>query len=205
MSDSNNNFVTWVPSKRALETGFPVGVDPTKDYNLAKDRIPSDALYIMVTRAYRHMLNNEAASATLAAKEAAEKKNEPFDLVNSLHEWRVDKINEIYENRLGMRQPAADQTPTDPVMEEAEKRAFDVIATHVKKQGGTFPYTVLNARSRAWVHTGRNQTMQELIEQLLTTKRGVAIVEKARATIAEREAQVASLTQGEEAPWDDAA
>jgi hypothetical protein len=179
--------ITWVPSKKAIAAGFPVGINPAVDYNMETSSIPTVSMEVMATRAYRHMLNNEAASAALNAKEAAEEKNEAFDSVQWLHAWRMDKRNEILEGKLGLRQPS-EAVIVDPVEREANDRAFDVIAQYVAKQGHTFPYTVRNARSLAWTDS-EGTTMADLITRLLTTtKRGAAIVEKAKATVAEREA-----------------
>jgi hypothetical protein len=184
--------ITWVPSKKAIDAGFPAGVNAAVDYNMETAAIPDVSKEVLITRAYRHMLNNEAASAALSAKETAEKKNEAFDSVAFLHDWRVSKRQEVLEGKLGLRQPS-ETIIVDPVEREANDRAFEVIAQYVTKQGYTFPYTVRNARSLAWTDSD-GTTMADLITRLLTTtKRGAAIVEKAKATVAEREADKAEV------------
>ena len=183
-------MLTWVPSKKAIEAGFPPNVNPLVDYNIDETKIPETSRVVMLTRALRHMYNNEATSAKLlaedaAAKEAKEKGTEStFDAVAFLHKWRTDQIAKILNGELGMRAASAEPV-LDPVDREAQDRCFDAIRTFVLNKGGTFNYTVRNARSLAWKDQD-GKTMQELIDLLLTKKRGKEIYAQAVLTVKER-------------------
>jgi hypothetical protein len=190
-------MLTWVPSKKAIEMGFPPNVNPLVDYNIDETKIPDASKLVMLTRALRHMHNNEATSAKIAAEDAANKEAKEkgvastFDPVAFLHKWRMDQIAKILNGELGMRQASAEPV-LDPVDREAQDRCFDAIREYVLQKGGTFTYTVRNARSLAWKDMDGN-TMQELIDLLLTKKRGKEIYAKAVETVAARKASAESV------------
>jgi hypothetical protein len=191
MSDNGNKFelIRWVPSKKALEAAaFPPNVDPHKDYNIKWADCPEQTRYVGTQRTFRHAMNNEAVSSMLANKAAAEKKNEAFDPVAYLHQYRLDTMAEFVEGRLGIREPsAAAEATLSPLDKEIRDRAFDEVREYIINKGGTFNYTVANARSLAWKNAD-GETMQSLIDRFVnSTKRGKALVAKAEQTIAERE------------------
>lgn len=184
-------MLTWVPSKKAIEMGFPANVNPLVDYNIDETKVPDASKLVMLTRALRHMYNNEATSAKLLAEEKAAKEAKEkgvastFDAVTFLHNWRKDQMQKILDGELGMRAASAEPV-LDPVDREAQDRCFDVIREFVIQKGGTFTYTVRNARSLAW-KDAEGKTMQELIDLLLTKKRGKAIYAQAVLTVQARQ------------------
>jgi hypothetical protein len=188
-------MITWVPSKKAVELGFPAGVNPLVDYNIDDAAIPDATKVVMLTRALRHMYNNEATSAKIAAEDVAAKEAKEkgvastFDAVTFLDKWRRDQMAKILAGELGMRAASAEPV-LDPVDREAQDRCFDVIREFVLSKGGVFNYTVRNARSLAWKDADGN-TMQDLIDLLLTKKRGKAIYAQAVETVAARQASAA--------------
>ena len=200
--------VTWVPSKKAIEGGFPAGVDPNTAYNMPYSEVHEDSAQAGFNRWYRHRMNNEAYSAMLSGESTAKEKNESFDRVSFLHDYRIRSMNEIREGKVGLRAPS-EAVITDPVEEEANNRAFDYIKTWLNKTygDGTFTYARRDARSLKWANK-EGQTLADLIARLLSTekptKRGTEIWAKARETIAAREAEKAGVSD-EENPFEDAA
>lgn len=185
--------ITWVPSKKAVEEGsaLPEGISASF-FDLDTAKIPEASSTIMLTRAYRHMLNNEAASAWLAEKGRRDEKNEdtsPAARLDYVHAWRVGKRDDILNGKLGMRE-ASEPVVTDPVELEAKLIAFGKVRAHVLNQNGNFPYTVMNARSLAFDVQGKK--VSDWIAALIdpATPRGAKIWADAKENVDKRNASV---------------
>jgi len=208
--------LSWVPSKKALEKLSKLGVTLPDDY-AAKYNIPASpkfndgevpfvSLLTLATQGYRHGMNNVIASAVLSARDQAEEKNtlEDFDPSQVAHDKRMEYITKILRGELGIR------TPSDVIVEtelekEARDRTFEFVKKHLETQGATFNYKNRDKRSLAW-ETGNTlpddepETVGTLIDKILgegnytkPTKRGREIWAKAEETLAQREAEKASV------------
>lgn len=175
--------ITWVPSKKAIDAGNVPTDYSVYDIDTSLEPIPESSLEIMLTRAFRHMYNNEAASAWLAE---TKKDSGETDKAKFLDGWRKDKRAEILEGKLGMRRVAVAQQYSEEEL-EARYLAFARVKAHITKNGGEFPYKEMNARSLAKEYEGK--TVEDWIGDLLdesVSKRATKLWELARENVAKR-------------------
>lgn len=123
-------LITWVPSKKAIANG--VVPKDYKAYDIDTDvtPIPEASLVVMLRRSYRHMHNNEAASAWKAANEKNLALTPPVQLDKAtwLNEWRVAQRQKILDGKLGMREVAV-----VPQYDERTTEARSIVYTVVRK------------------------------------------------------------------------
>jgi len=180
--------VTWVPSKKAIEAGNVPADYSVYDIDTDSTPIPESSMEIMLTRSFRHMFNNEAASAWLAE---TKKDDGESDKAKFLDGWRRDKVAEILDGKLGMRRVAVGPVYSEEEL-EARLLAFARVKAHITKAGGEFPYKEMNARSLAKEYDGK--TVEEWIGDLLNvevSKRAAKLWETARENVAKRHEQAA--------------
>lgn len=203
--------ITWVPSKKALESGnaMPEGI-MASFFDLDESAIPELSRTTMLTRAYRHMLNNEAASAWIAEEKRRKEADGDAAVVDDatkvayIHDWRVSKRQDILDGKLGIRE-SAEPVIVDPVEKEAREIAFNMVRNHVLAQNGNFPYTVINARSLGFDVKGDGRKVSDYMAGLLnkSTPRGTKIWADAAEAVAKRNENVAAEDLGD--LFDDAA
>lgn len=183
--------ITWVPSKKAIEAGNVPSDHTIYDIDTALTPVPESSVEIMLRRAFRHMYNNEAASAYLAAKTKGEKATPPttVDKAQFLHTWRTEQRTKILEGNLGLRDAAVGPVYSELEL-EARQIAFARVVKHIKSQGGEFNYKDMNARSLAKEYDGK--TVEEWIGDLLNrevSKRAEKLWATAQENVDKRHAQ----------------
>ena len=202
--------LVWTPSKKALEAGFPDGIDPLTAYNIDESDVPKGALWMLANRTHRHRLNNEAASALLAAQTRAAKKGETVDSVAFLHAYRLESCQEVRDDEIGFRAPSGDYLPPeDPTESEARDRAFDEVLDWLSGKGHKIGFKKRNAKSESYKDAD-GVTIGATIDRLLSrdkpTVNGLRIWAAAEKTIADREAARAGApTASDEAFFAEAA
>lgn len=185
--------ITWVPSKKAIENGIVPSDHTIYDIDTAVDPIPESSLQIMVTRAYRHMHNNESASAWLAETKKAAAATPPYEpnKATFLHTWRLEQRTKILEGKLGMRETVVGPVYTEEEL-EARLLAFARVKEHITRKGGEFNYKEMNARSLAKEYDGK--TVEQWIVDLLDrekSRRAARLWELAAENVAARHAAAA--------------
>lgn len=158
--------ITWVPSKKARDAGIVPPDYTIYDIDTAVNPIPESSTEIMLIRAFRHMYNNECASAYLAAEKKAKAATPPttVDRAEFLHTWRTEQRTKILEGKLGMRESAVAPSYSE-LEQEARQLAFNRVVKHIKSQGGEFNYKDMNKTSLAKEFDGK--TVEEWMADLM--------------------------------------
>jgi hypothetical protein len=189
--------ITWVPSKKASEAGIVPSDHTIYDIDTEIDPIPESSLEIMLRRAFRHMYNNEVASAWLAESKKAKAESPPRepDRAEFLHKWRTEQRTKILEGKLGMREVSVGPVYTELQL-EARLLAFNRVREHITRRGGEFNYKEMNARSLAKEYEGK--TVETWIVDLLDetkSKRAARLWELAQENVDRRHAQAAATDE----------
>jgi len=124
--------VPWRQSNRKAASEFnalPVGV-ALGDYGIPNIwDLDFDVVLEAVIREYRHVLNNEAISATLAAKEKAknEGKGDHFNLVDYIHKFRMERRGQWLDGTWGTMRGTSPSVQVDELTLEMQQLMYDKI------------------------------------------------------------------------------
>lgn len=184
--------ITWVPSKKARDNGYVPADYKVYDIDTEVTPVPESSLQIMLTRSFRHMYNNEAASAWKAANEKSLALTPPVTLDKAvwLNDWRVNQRNKILEGKLGMREAAV-----VPMYDERTTEARSIVYTVVRKHIETASKGTIVLGDQSPANLAREyegKTVEQWVVDLLDeskSKNAAAFWKKADENVAKRHAE----------------
>lgn len=171
-------LLTWVPSQKAMKANLvpadysQYDIDTDNYGGVHNDAVIWDSVCVGATTKMRHAYNNEAAAAWDAAKKRDDEPLEDTPEVRAtfLHNWRVKWRDSFIEGKLGLRRISV-TAPKDELTVEAELIALGIIREHAESNGVAFTYNVVNARTLAATYGKGNQTIGDIIANMLNAEK----------------------------------
>ena len=141
-----------------------------------------------LTRYHGHVMNNQADSKMGTQEKADIKAGKPFSRVAALDDWRIKKLIEVEEGRMGTtRTPSAEPLPEREML--ARLAAYDILKPLCVASGMTMPDKPRNA---TWETVVNGKPLAEHAIALLASPMGESLYQKADEQIAARLKAVAA-------------